>query len=233
MHCGKCVARLTDALSDLSQATSASVTLDPPEATIESEQPLEESVVRAAVEAAGDYTLAEPGAKPAQAPPAEKNAATYFPLILIVAFLTGGCALLQLRNETWQWPGFMSDFMGGFFVVFAFFKLLDLRGFADSYQSYDIVAARLRAYAFAYPFIELLLGAAYLARFQLFYTNLVTIVVMSVGGIGVLQSVLSQRKIQCACLGTVFNLPMSTVTLVEDFGMVAMAAVMVGLSFAN
>ena len=33
-----------------------------------------------------------------------------------------------------------------------------------------------------------------------------------------------QDKIRCACLGTVFNLPMSTVTLVEDGLMIAMAA---------
>jgi hypothetical protein len=40
----------------------------------------------------------------------------------------------------------------------------------------------------------------------------------------VIQSLLNKRKIRCACLGTVFNLPMSTVTLVEDGLMVAMAA---------
>jgi hypothetical protein len=38
--------------------------------------------------------------------------------------------------------------------------------------------------------------------------------------------VASKTKIQCACLGTVFQLPMSTVTIVEDVGMVLMAAFM-------
>ncbi len=33
-------------------------------------------------------------------------------------------------------------------------------------------------------------------------------------------------KIKCACLGDVFNLPMSTVTIVEDLTMVAMALFM-------
>jgi hypothetical protein len=47
---------------------------------------------------------------------------------------------------------------------------------------------------------------------------------MAVSSIGVIQSVFQKRKIRCACLGTVFNLPMSTVTLVEDGLMIAMAA---------
>ena len=35
-----------------------------------------------------------------------------------------------------------------------------------------------------------------------------------------IQRLLNKRKIRCACLGTAFNLPMSTVTLVEDGVMV-------------
>lgn len=234
MHCGRCVAKLTEALNNVASVDSASVTLDPPVATIESQSPIEVAEIQAVVASAGDYsaevqTATSPAvaAAPAIAP---KSAATYFPLILIVGFLLGGSALLQVRTETWNWPAFMSDFMGGFFIVFAFFKLLDIGGFADSYQSYDIVAARWRGYGLVYPFIELALGLAYVARFELFYTNIATIVVMTIGSIGVLQSVLSQRKIQCACLGTVFNLPMSTVTLVEDLGMVAMAIIMLAFS---
>ena len=79
---------------------------------------------------------------------------------------------------------------------------------------------------FAYPFVELALGAAYLTGFRPVATNVVTLVVMGVGTVGVVKSLLARRKIRCACLGTVFNLPMSYVTLVEDLLMVAMAAVM-------
>jgi len=34
----------------------------------------------------------------------------------------------------------MNHFMAGFFLVFSFFKLLNLKGFAESYSMYDIVA---------------------------------------------------------------------------------------------
>lgn len=49
---------------------------------------------------------------------------------------------------------------------------------------------------------------------------------MSVVIAGVLQSVLFKRKIRCACLGDVFNLPMSTITVIEDALMIVMSAIM-------
>ena len=55
-------------------------------------------------------------------------------------------------------------------------------------------------------------------------TNAVTLIVMSVSIIGVLQSLANKKKIRCACLGAVFNLPMSTITIIED-------ALMIGMSF--
>ena len=54
---------------------------------------------------------------------------------------------------------------------------------------------------------------------------------MGVGTVGVVRTLLARRKIRCACLGTVFNLPMSSVTLVEDVLMAGMAAVMLGVLF--
>lgn len=149
---------------------------------------------------------------------------TYYPLLLLATFFFGVVGLVELRIGTFDSTRAMQNFMGAFFGAFAFFKLLDLRGFADSYRMYDIVARRLPGYGYVYPFIELALGAAYIAGFQLAAVNLITLAVMSVSSVGVIRSVLQKRKIRCACLGTVFNLPMSTVTLVEDGLMIAMAA---------
>jgi hypothetical protein len=150
-------------------------------------------------------------------------AASYFPLILILAYLVGVTFLIEWRTGSFEWMRAMNHFMGGFFLVFSFFKLLDLRGFADSYSGYDIVARAWRPYGFAYPFIELALGAAYVANWQPIATNLVTLIVMGGSSVGVIQSLLQKRKIRCACLGAVFNLPMSTITLLEDGLMAFMA----------
>ncbi|MBL8818445.1 MAG: heavy-metal-associated domain-containing protein [Planctomyces sp.] len=149
---------------------------------------------------------------------------TYFPLLLLGAFLLGVVSLVELRIGTLDLSRAMQNFMGAFFAAFAFFKLLDLRGFAESYRMYDIVAGRFPWYGVIYPFIELALAAAYITGIRPFAINLTTLMVMSVSSIGVIQSVLRKRKIRCACLGTAFNLPMSTVTLVEDGLMIGMAA---------
>lgn len=159
-------------------------------------------------------------------PPTDAPRQSYFPLLLILGYILGVTALVEAAAGAFAWMRAMNHFMAGFFLVFSFFKLLNLAAFADAYAGYDIVAARWRPYGFAYPFIELALGAAYLTGFQPLATNAVTLVVMGVGTVGVVKSLLARRKIRCACLGAVFNLPMSYVTLTEDLLMVAMAAVM-------
>lgn len=116
--------------------------------------------------------------------------------------------------------------MAGFFIVFAFFKLLNLEGFSNSYRMYDIVANKWNIWGLIYPFVELTLGILYLINVFPFETNVATAIILGVSSIGVIQSNLNKKKIKCACLGDVFNLPMSTVTIVEDLTMVAMALVM-------
>jgi copper chaperone CopZ len=152
--------------------------------------------------------------------------ATYKPLLLIFSFITGVAAIVSYHHETFHGMQFMNVFMAGFFLVFSFFKFLDLKGFANSYAMYDIIAKKIPVYGFIYPFLELGLGIAYLTHFNPIITNWATIIIMGVSSIGVIQSVLNKKKIQCACLGAVFNLPMSTVTIIEDLLMVAMAAAM-------
>lgn len=150
---------------------------------------------------------------------------TYLPLILVLGTI-GILDFVLLRSlGLVPWPNAMRIFMGLFFVVFGFFKLLDLKGFADAYAGYDIIAKRSRLYAFAYPFIELALGLLFLFDLFPFATNIATVVVMGVSSVGVIQVLAQHRTIQCACLGTVIKLPMSTITVIEDLGMGLMALI--------
>ncbi len=154
---------------------------------------------------------------------------TYYPLVLILLYLLGAVWLAELATGGFDGTRAMRHFMAGFFLVFSFFKLLDVPAFALSYSSYDVVARRWLAYGYVYPFIELALGAAYLADFSPVVTNVATLAVMGVSTVGVVSSLAARRKIKCACLGTVFNLPMSYVTLVEDVLMAGMAAAMLAI----
>ncbi|PIY07977.1 MAG: heavy metal transporter [Flexibacter sp. CG_4_10_14_3_um_filter_32_15] len=155
-----------------------------------------------------------------------KSLTTYKPLFMIVGFILGVSIFVQYPFTDFSGMLLMRHFMAGFFIVFAFFKLLNLEGFANSYQMYDIVAAKWKGWGLLYPFVELALGIAYLINIFSFYANLITIIVLGISSIGVIKSNLDKKKIKCACLGDVFNLPMSTVTIIEDLSMVAMALAM-------
>lgn len=146
---------------------------------------------------------------------------TYKPLIIIVIF----CFLLPLfQLRPFDTQTFMYNFMGYFFIFLSLFKFLDLKGFVEGFSTYDLITKRIRGYGYFYPFIEFSLGGAYLAQFNLFVVNVITLVIMLISGVGVLKSILSGQKIKCACLGTVLNVPLSTVSVLENFGMGIMAA---------
>ncbi len=215
LSCQSCVAKVKARILERAGVSVAEVTLSPPVVKVTAEEVF-------SVESMNDW-LFPLGKYQVQAMSAtslpEKSTQTYRPLLILLAYLLVLSAILGWPH----WQGMMRFFMGGFFVAFSFFKMLDLRGFASAYRSYDLIAKALPAYGFVYPFIELALGLSYVVDVWPIETNTVTAVVMAISLFGVVKAVLSRQAIRCACLGTVFNLPMSTVTIIEDGLMLGMA----------
>jgi cation transport ATPase len=229
MTCGSCVAKAKSQLLMLGDVTEAEVQLSAPQATITMQKHIPVSTLQEALSRAGNYTITEADGEMHQPLNTDETNSwlnTYKPILLIGAYITGLTLLLEAFKGNFNWHTWMQNFMAGFFLVFSLFKFLNLKGFAESYSSYDIIATKWQAWGYVYAFIELGLGIAYLINFNPLITNVVTFFIMSISIIGVLQSVLNKRKIQCACLGTVFNLPMSTVTIIEDALMIGMSGVM-------
>jgi copper chaperone CopZ len=226
MTCGSCEAKVKSALLTLPDVTNAEVTRTT--ATISMEKHIALSELQKTIAAKGNYIITSPNHSEVTEQ-TKSWFATYKPILLIFAFITGISIITARMQGEIHWMQCMSNFMAGFFLTFSFFKLLDIKAFAESYSMYDIVAKRIKAYGFIYPFIELALGIAFLIGFNPLVTNIATLMVMSISIIGVLQSVLNKQKIQCACLGAVFNLPMSTVTIIEDALMIVMSAIMLYL----
>lgn len=146
----------------------------------------------------------------------------YWPLLsLILVSCLAGLAL------TWQAAGGMREwmhyFMGIFLVMFSTLKIFHPIDFADGFEMYDIIAKRSRVYAYFYPLIELFLGLAFLSFFLPILTYLITIILLSIGAVGVVQALQKGLDINCPCMGTVLEVPLSTVTLTEDLGMAVMA----------
>lgn len=145
----------------------------------------------------------------------------YRPLIIIISVIFLAALALYAGGFS-----FMHGFMGLFFIFFALFKLFDIRGFANGFAKYDLISARIRAYAQIYPYLELLLGLAYLSFWQPELTYLLTVILMAVSAIGVIRSVMAGKTHSCACLGSLLNVPLSSVSIVENVGMGVMAAYM-------
>ncbi len=159
----------------------------------------------------------------------KESLSTFLPLLAIFMGIIGFTVIRQILSRGFEVVSAMLDFMGAFFIVFAGFKLLDWKGFAEAYSTYDILAKRSRVYALAYPWIELGLGALFLVKWLTIPASWATLLIMSISAIEVGQAVFSGRKIQCACLGTRINLPMTKITLMEDVLMAVMAIGMIVL----
>jgi hypothetical protein len=143
----------------------------------------------------------------------------FYPLIgvLTVVVVLSAAGIFLLGQDP------MLAFMGYFFLVFGGLKAIRLKGFADAYQEYDLLAMRSRTYALAYPFVELAFGVSYLLAWQVTAVSAVVLFIMLVGALGVYLKLRQGEEIPCACLGAVFKVPMTWVTLGEDLVMALMA----------
>jgi copper chaperone CopZ len=130
----------------------------------------------------------------------------------------------RVSAESFAGNNWMMSFMAGFFIVFGAFKLLDVPNFANAFAQYDVIAKVFKPWGYVYPFIEIAIGFAFLFYYQMTPVTWISLVISVIGAVGVIQAYLSKQTIQCACLGTVFKLPMSVVTIIENVGMAAMSA---------
>jgi copper chaperone CopZ len=231
MTCGNCQATVKKALSAVPGVKDVSIDLAKGEATIIMGNHIPTTSFKSALKSYSKFSIEEKVEEVIK----ERNhnesnetsswLVSYKPLILVFAYLLGATLLIETVSGSFNVMRWMRHVMAGFFLTFSFFKFLDLRGFAESYFSYDIIARKWFNWGYIYAFIELLLGIAFLINFNPLVTNTITLIVMSLSIVGVVKSVLQKRKIKCACLGAVFNLPMSTVTIVEDAAMIVMALI--------
>jgi len=152
MTCQACVKRVQMALAPF--ADHVDVSLHPGQVILQN--PKAEYSQLAAALAGTHYSIREAAPHAAVASIIQKPAAadiqtslgwfaTYRPLLLIVAYLLVGSLLVQVSQHgmsSVHWHEAMRYFMAGFFLVFSFFKLLDIPAFADAYAGYDLLAKR-------------------------------------------------------------------------------------------
>lgn len=231
MTCENCEEKVKSALLAVDGVNTVEVSRNDNSATIKMDKHISVSVFQNALE--DKYQISADGHQHEMEMQSEKSwFATYKPVLVIFMYLLAVTALIELTADSLDPERWMRHFMAGFFLTFSFFKMLNLKGFKETYAMYDIIARKFPAWGYVYAFTELLLGFAFLTNFFPILTYSVTLVVMSVSIIGVLQTVLNKNSIQCACLGDVFDLPMSTVTIIEDGLMIIMSIAMLVMALS-
>ena len=152
----------------------------------------------------------------------------YVPLLLVIATIALGT--LAVCTKIGFTPANLLGYsMGFFFLIFGMFKILDLGMFAMGFREYDLIAQRIPAWGYIYPFIELGLAAAYLAGLNTPWINGLTLTVSALIVVGVGIKLAKHETIQCVCLGNILKVPLTYVSLIEYAAMGFMAMWMFAL----
>ena len=223
MTCNGCKLSVEDKLSSLDGVDKAHVDLTKGEAIVHSKSPISFSLISDSL---------PPKYKVTRTANSQNNETIKVskikqlkPLFIILSYILITSVLLNYKN--WNSTNAMLDFMGLFYIIFSFFKILDIKGFSMSFRMYDPLAKQATIYGSIYPFIEALLGIMFLTRFQVNIALILTVIVLGITTIGVTQTLINKKSIKCACLGTTLNLPMTEATLIENALMIIMALILI------
>lgn len=221
MTCQGCVASVTEQLSKVDGITQVAIDLEQGAAALTMQHKVPLSQLEAVL--SSKYTITAKEHHSTETSKATKTSkwVQLRPLFLIFTYLFVAAFLLNYPN--WSTKAAMLDFMGLFYIVFSFFKLLDFKGFPKSFSMYDPLAKAVPVYGWVYPFLELGLGLLFLMRIQLQWALIATMVVLGITTFGVIRTLLNKKSIRCACLGTALNLPMTEATFIENTIMLVMA----------
>ncbi|MBD01728.1 MAG: heavy metal transporter [Candidatus Marinimicrobia bacterium] len=207
MHCEACVSKIEKALHSIKGIEKATVNLNDETAIIQGDSKLDE-VISVIFDLGYTATLNDNSAIK------ESTAKKLIPLYLSFLYIIAGSLIIN-RSELIL-ENFMYDFMGLFFIVFSFFKFLDYKNFPSTFKMYDPIAKVIPLYGWIYPFIESMLGLAFLMREQLYIALIISLIILVTTTAGVVRTLIRKESIQCACLGTALKLPMTTATIIEN-----------------
>ena len=219
MTCNGCKSSIEDKLSSLDGVDGVQVYLNKGEAVIQSKKPISFSLIANSLPP--KYNITSIGSSQDNERIKASKLKQLKPLFIILTYISITSLLLNFKN--WNSTNLMLDFMGLFYIIFSFFKILDIKGFSISFRMYDPLAKKVPLYGIIYPFIEILLGIMFLTRIEVELAIILTIIVLGITTIGVTQALLNKKLISCACLGTTLKLPMTEATFIENALMIIMA----------
>ena len=148
-------------------------------------------------------------------------------LLLALLLVLISSLSLQVSKDNFELNEWMISYMGIFFLIFSFLKLIDIKGFSGSFKKYDLISKIIPGFAITYPFLELFLALAFLSSYFLITSYIMTLIFMTSQFFGVFISLQKKEVIKCACMGSSINIDISTLTLIENFVMILMSSYMI------
>ena len=134
MTCGACQAKVQELLSKVSGVKIVTIDLTKGEAAIGMDKHIATNDLKEVLKDYPKYQLSEALHRqlivaPIVADEERKSwIKIYKPILLIFGYVIGITLLVEYMQDKFAWMRWMNHFMAGFFLVFSFFKLLNLKG---------------------------------------------------------------------------------------------------------
>ena len=156
MTCQGCADNIQNGLNNQSFINKANVSLQESKLTIDSDSTLDINSLNSIVSTLGNYKIR----------PNTTNILSeivnYFtskkPIVIALSIVILSSLAMQISDETFSLNKWFMSYMGIFFIIFSFLKLLNVSGFSMTFKKYDLISKIIPPYATSYPFIELSLG---------------------------------------------------------------------------
>lgn len=227
MTCDGCAESIKENLESSDFIISANVNLNEEKVYIEANRNFSLSEANSLIDNLGEYKIFKESFN--------SKIIQYFyskKTLLVALFIVIISSLsLQFSRDNFELNDWMISYMGIFFLLFSFLKLIDVKGFSGSFKKYDLISKIIPGFAMSYPFIELFLALIFLSTNFLFIAYIMTLVFMLSQSLGVFISLQKKEIIKCACMGSSINLDISSLTIIENLVMAFMSTYMIIIYF--
>ena len=225
MTCQGCADSIDNALTSKEFTITSNVNLDKSELTLEANKDITLSEINSVVKELGNYKIINSGSD------VVNNFIEFIiskkTLLIALLIVLLSSILIQVPLENFLLDNWMISYMGIFFLIFSFLKLIDIKGFSVTFSRYDMISKIIPSFAIIYPFLELILALSFLSKSFLFIAYLLTLICMTSQCIGVFISLQRKEIIRCTCMGSSINLDVSYLTLFENLIMIIMSFYMI------
>ena len=223
MTCDGCANSIKEALELNNLISSVNISLENENINISSDKSFTVNELNSLIENLGNYKIYEENifSKIIEYFSSKKTLLLALSLVLISSLS------LHIGEDNFELNEWMVSYMGIFFLLFSFLKLIDVKGFSGSFKKYDLISKIIPSFAITYPFIELFLALTFLSGYFLIVSYMMTFIFMTSQFFGVFISLQKKEVIKCACMGSSINIDISTLTLIENFVMILMSSYMI------